>query len=240
MALVTYSRLGINARRLYWDIISHPNIQALWPMNEASGDILDRCVRTRLTGVAQGSGGTYGASLGNGFVGISLAASRIFQLAAVGPLNFERTDAFSILCVLNPNITTAGEILSTFSTTGIIYEITALRIVLASLYGGAANELRRDSDVALTNGTTYMLGMTYDGLSAVAGMILYRNGAVDASTAISNTLTNSITSGDTLLKIGARPDNTNLLNATLGFLAVFNAVLTANEILRYARLGGFA
>ena len=94
MALVTYSRLGINARRLYWDIISHPNIQALWPMNEASGDILDRCVRNRLTGVAQGSGGTYGASLGNGFVGISLAASRIFQLGAVGPLNFERTDAF--------------------------------------------------------------------------------------------------------------------------------------------------
>ena len=111
------------------------------------------------------------------------------------------------------------------------------------LFGLTSGLSRVRGNTALTNGTKYMIGSTADGTGGTAGILHYLNGVAESLTTVTNTLVGAgartadfaigahITGGSTY---GER------LNANgLGFLAVFNAVLTAREMRLYAHLAGF-
>lgn len=229
---------GPNPIALIEKILAHPNVVACWPMDEASGSILDRST-LRLTGTVTGSP-TYGVALGKGFRGVTLAAAPSFSFGDVSALAFERTSPFSILVLLNPNISAAGSIINKLNSAGYPgwrLDFTAAGLLYLDLRNSAGRCMTQ-SNAAPANGTLTLLGATYSGSSTVAGIILYKDGATYADTDQVDTLSAGTIIDTSPAQIGAIGAGI-LLNASLGLVAVFNAVLTAREMRDFAHIAGF-
>jgi hypothetical protein len=104
------------------------------------------------------------------------------------------------------------------------------------LYSAVANGLSVQSDTAVTNGTATLLGVTYAGTSAASGVIHYRDGVASADTdlitGLSATIVNSAAA-----QIGAISGAAGF-GGDIAFVAVFDAVKTAQDWRRFAYLAG--
>lgn len=239
----TFNRLGPAARQLFHDLIHDPNLVGLWVMNEAGGGtILDRCTLNRLDGTVTGNP-AYSKAIGSGFYGLDFdGTGDTVNLGHVEALNFERTDTFSTVTIVNPNISAEGEIIGQYDSLvdlpGWVFGMNASRQIFLRLSSAAGNVLEVRGGTALTNGTAYQVGFSYAATSAPADIILYVNGAAETPTTVSNTLSASIvTPAGVLARIGANSSQTaDEFNGDIGILAVFNAVKTAADFRRWAFL----
>ena len=237
--MATFTEQGPLAIALFEELIRHPSIQLLVPMNEASGSIIDRCVRNRLTGTVTGSP-TYGVDMGKGFKGVTLvrANSERFDFGNVSLLNFTGAAPFSILAVIKR--TTGGsagkQVILGKQDAGVgwrFYQETDGSLNIQLLDGGGSATW---GGATLTDGTLYQVVATYDGLAQVTSAKSYSNGVESTANPGSIPFTNVANAG--AVQIGANASSEHY-NGTLGLLAVFDAVLTPREIKQYAHMGGF-
>ena len=242
---VQYNQNKDAAKRLFRELIFSPNLAMLFVMNEKGGGTLyDRCLINRLTGTVNGNP-AYSKDIGN-FWGLDFDGTGDYvDLGSAAVLDFENNEAFSALCVLDPNVGgTTSNILSKRAVTGNQrgwnWQIAATtRLPMLILQSTATNRIVITGDNALTNGTDVMLGFTYTGSVAASGVTLYKNGATDADTDTADTLTTTIvaTSSGT---IGGVNGATDLMNGDIGFVALWDGrALSAVEMRRFAYLGGF-
>lgn len=224
--------------RLFEEVISSPNLVLLHLMNETSGALYDRGpwrYDATVSGVMTYSRpitAVYGAA----FNGVNAYAS----MGDVTNLRFERTNSFSVMVMVDPNVSALGEILSKWNgvNAGWALGINATRTWRLVLQNTATtNVLEVRSTNALANNTDIMLLVTYAGGSAPGSVVMYENGAAVAMTTVTNNLSASIANAVAAI-IGAQSDGTDLMSGDLGFLAVWNKVVSAEDARRYAFLAG--
>lgn len=244
---VQFNEQKPEAVRLFQSLIYSPNLVSLHPLNEKSGTvILDRCLVNRLTGGVLGNP-TYSKDIG-GFYGLDLDGTGdcVSLGTAIPSWAFERTDSFSGLCIINPNVSAIGHMVSQqhFSgaaDVGWAWYVTAGRLpglVLSNTTSGG-NLIRVESTTALTNGVPTMLGFTYTGTSLATGVTLYRNGVVDTDTDVVNALSASIISVSAVASIGAHLAGTKFFNGDISMATLWDRALSAAEMRLYASVSGF-
>ena len=236
--MATFSELGPNAIALIEAILAHPSIQACWPMNEASGSILDRCARSRLTGTVSGSP-AYGVDLGKGFKGLTFAAgSQAISFGDASALRFLWNTPFTFLFVVKPAFVGGFEYwLSKFDDGGVGWYVAVESGTGIDLYLQAAGPLRVRTNAIPANGTLTIFGITYDGSGAAAGVTFYKDGAVYADTDINDLLAGGSIANSVAVRLSRA--SASGVTCSQGILAIFNAVLTAREMRNFAHLGGF-
>ncbi|MCX6021500.1 MAG: hypothetical protein NTZ05_07180, partial [Chloroflexi bacterium] len=102
--------------RLFEDIIGSPNLVVLMPMNEQSGALYDRGPN-RYDAAVSGNP-AYSKSIICTY-GLDLDGTGDYaSMGDLSGLGFERTDAFSIMAMIDPNISALGEILSKWDGSG--------------------------------------------------------------------------------------------------------------------------
>ena len=239
----SFNRQPDRGARLFEEIIHSPSLVALWPMNEKSGTIFDRGPN-RLDGTVSGNptyskaiGPTYGLDLDGTGDYVTVAAAGV-----ASALDFERTSSFSMLAILDPNISAIGSIIGKRNDggdeEGWSWQLSATGVPIVTLQATAANRVVVTSNAALANGVDVMLGFSYAGTSAATGVVLYKNGAVDADTDTATPIDASILSTSFGVSIG-RIDAAFDFNGDIGFVAVWNKVVSAEDMRRYAFLAGF-
>ena len=233
----TYNILGNPPRHLLERVLVSPSLVFCAVLNEASGSVIDWGTN-RFTGTVNGNP-TYSKAIAVNYYGLDFDGTGDYvDFGNQAALDFERTDSFSGLAIVVPNISAVGAILSKRGTTGWEWNLNATVNPLVRLRNTATtNELQETANAALTNGTAYMLGFSYDGSSGSAGLILYKNGASDATTVNANTLTASIINS-TAVQIGAQ-DAASAFNGDICCVALWNRVLSAATMRQLAFLGGF-
>lgn len=239
----TYNTLGDRARRLFHNIIHDSDLVCLFPLNETTSTVYDRCSLHRMTGTVSGNP-TYSKSILSGqFYGLDFdGTGDLISLGDVSGLNFERTNTFSAVALVVPDdASTARVIVSKFDTTanrGWYFRLSSaasplLNVVLAN---GGANLLLAVSTTAVAEGSASMVGFSYDGSSTQAGTLFYINGVNDTNAGAAPSLSDTILTSDAA-QIGGR-DSTELWRGDLAFVAVFSAVKTAANFRRWAFLAG--
>lgn len=232
------------AAALAYNLKVDPDLVALWMMNEQSGIIIERCTKNRLNSASVNGAPTYSATLGD-FWGLSDAAVWL-GFGNQASLAFERTDAFSVLAIISPDAAN-GVIIGQYHTSatprGWMFfqgnDAAGNRRGQVDLEFQNANRIYVYTDVDYAVSTAVMVGFSYSGSGAASGVIFYRNGAVDASSVLADTLgANSIVS-TAPANIGAFDNGTYIWNGKIGPIAVFNAAKTAADFKRWAGLGGF-
>lgn len=157
-------------------------------------------------------------------------------------LSFPEPAPFSVVSVVNPSALTSTRGIYTrldFTTGNTKREIwfahDATLKLFCRLYDESAGAyIGRKSAVSLSNGTTYMLSMTYSGSGAASGIKLYNgstqvDNANDSSgvyVAMENTATLSRIGND----IAASGSGENWWSGSMGLVAVFSAELTATQL----------
>jgi hypothetical protein len=128
------------------------------------------------------------------------------SIAGQATYAFERTEPFSILTLVNPNITRSGgdaghamfsKLDSNSPNSGYEFSLewngakTWMHAFIINNFGG--NNLISVTGFAdIINATYYFLAMTYDGSSEAAGVKLYVNGAADTASIVNDSLSGSI------------------------------------------------
>ena len=243
--MATYNENKDAAKRLFRELIFSPNLAMLFVLNEKSGTVYDRCLVNRLTGTVNGNP-TYSKDIGN-FWGLDFDGTGDYvDLGTPTSLDFERTDAFSGLCVIDPNISAQGAILGKHTIAGTDrgweWFITAARLPSLVLESTTGNRIEVNANAAIANGTDRMLGFSYSGSSAASGVLLYDNGAAVADTDTEDTLSATIINTSNNAYIGAQHASPPvfLMNGDIGFVALWDGrALSAVEMRRFAYLGGF-
>lgn len=231
---------GTNARLLFHDLYSDPALISLWTLSEKSGTVYDRSKTNRLDGTVAGNP-VYSSALTNGFYGLNMDGTG--DWAAIGDvtaLDFERTNSWSILTVIRPNISAFAYIISKWANAGgWRYSLNASSQAHFQLFSPVdSTNLEITSDTALVNGTDYMLLVTYPGDSVAASVAHYVNGVVTAETVVANTLAANIDTANAV-RIGAATTGANNFVGIISMTAVFTGAKTAADAKRWAKLGGF-
>ncbi len=248
MAAPVWNLQKDRAAALIRNLQSDPNLVALWPMHEQSGQIHDWGTGNRLNSTAILSTPTYSNAIGD-FWGLGFdTTEKLVNIGNVSALNFERTSPWSGLVITNPaNMGAAARfLLGKFYADGWFLQVDGsdsnkLRFGLEH-QTGAWTKLHRTSTAGLTIGTPTMVGWTYDGSSTGAGAILYKDGAVLASTATADNLAATVQNTNPFV-IGAYSQTGAAANSpysgTIGLVVIFNTVKPLKDFYRWAALGGF-
>ncbi len=247
MAVTTFATQTGGARRLFHDIVHHPNLVMLHMLNETTGTTTyDRCTKNAITGTTSGSP-TLGASLGNGFSGMTFSAgsSQYVNLGTPSALAFNRTSPFSILVALSVNNTAVikriiGRV-NAATGGGWFLQFSAAEVLRFAFIGQTvANLIVVDANAASTTGALLLIGMSYSGSGAASGVTLYSAGAAIADTDTTDTMSDDPDYTGLSAGIGA---NLHALGSyydgSIGLIAVFNVATAAVEYKRWAGLAGF-
>jgi hypothetical protein len=231
-------------RELLADLFRDPHLVLLCPLNEESGEsIRSWRVTPRRSGTVNGSP-TYGVDLGNGIKGITFARASSHRVAFgdLDELDFGASSPFSVLALTKPvSITNAAAIVGKYdAVSGWVFGHDAsgrpILYIASNAVAGAAIIGRR-STTALVNGTTKMVGASYSGSGVVGGIAIYGDGTAESTADDFTTALGTVTNSHDV-RIGAQADSTAHLDASLAFVAVFNAAKAAHEFRRWAWLAG--
>lgn len=232
-----FNILGSPARDLFHNLWIDPNLVDLFPLNEKSGTIYGRSKTNRLTGTVSGNP-TYGKAIAQGFVGLDFDGTGDYVVLS-GGLAFERTDTFSGLAVVTTDDVAADSVLvGKANTTGWYWGVDSSQRPFLTLTTAASGAIRVNANAALTVPTAYMIGFSYSGSGAAAGVLVYRNGLVEADTDATDTLAGDIANAASA-QISGINGNNNLWSGDQSFVVLFNAVKTAQDFRRWASLGRF-
>ncbi len=170
------------------------------------------------TANAMESGDLSPGQVGNGLL-FDGSNSEYVNFGNVSALNFERTDAFSGSAIVNTSDTTplAQTIISKLDLTGPSYggwglqlfrrstlDSTSLTLFLINDASGSSNLIEVNAGAAaITANATYHVAFTYDGSSSSGGVKLYINGVLQTNTVVSDTLSATIQTSESV-SLGAR------------------------------------
>ena len=165
------------------------------------------------------------------FTGSGLATTTNTTIA-----NFSGFTPFSIGVWINlTNSTGSDGIVGNIGTspafTGWSFELDGLDrselFVVNNHTGGNAAEANNPS--AVSSGVVRYLVWTYDGSGSTSGMKTYIQALLGTTNSFLNPLTSSAANG-TPIVIGARPDGSNPMMGGMGYLALYNCVLTSTQV----------
>ena len=233
-----FNLLGKRSTQLIHDCLTDHNsgnLAMLLRLNEKSGNPIDLCERYKVAGVATGLG--YSQTLSTGVIGVSASGANQIAIGDVAPLDFENTQAFSMMAVVNGTWNSAAYPFFKYdgTTAGYYWRIgsTGLRGLLVAVNAAATDWFAVDSTVALTASATTIIHVTYSGSKTRAGARLFTNGAAD-------TLTNTGTA--TLTGNSANAISADLLKTFLGnkcaIFGFWDAVLSVEDVARHAYVLG--
>lgn len=239
-AVIPARSLGTPARRLFEDLVYDPDLQLLLPCNEASGSLVDRCVRNQLTATVTGAP-VYDADLGRGFRGVTLnGTTDSFSLGSV--FSYEYTQAFSLLAVVKPAV---GSIQTVYAkedsgiTRGIFWYIDASGNLVFNEMNSNTNLITVSGPAAMASATQYVISVSYTGSGLASGVTQYKNGAALAPTVVSDTLGAATIINSAPARIGARGTSPNLwYSGSIAMVALFNAAKSAADHRRWAAMAG--
>lgn len=239
--MAVFNQLGPHAQALFWDLISDPNLETLWVMNETGGGtIYDRCTKNGTNGTVNGNP-AYSKAISNHFYGLDFDGTGDYvDFGNVSALNFERTAAFSAVAIINPNVSADNCIVSKHNgTSGWEFSMNASRNLVVQLTNtDTTNEIVVTSTSALTNGTATLVGFSYSGSSAASGVTLYVDESSYADADTTDNLAATIqTSGS--VQVAARNSGA-AFNGDIAMVAIFSAAFSGPDFQRWGWLGGFS
>jgi len=214
-------------------IFSIPNLVAYYPLDETSGNAINRAPATygglngTLTSTIQGTQGQRG--LGYTFDG----ANSVVNMSPNS--SFDITTNFSGFALIKPNSFgegNAGRIFNKMNAGLIGYDfvIVATNSVMRLIKDTDSNKSSDNSTI--TTGVFQMVGFSYDG----ANIYYYKNGALVGSPAS----TQNATTNAENFSIGNRPDQSRTFDGIIQHVGLVNRVMTIAEHLRLAQLAGLA
>ncbi len=211
-----------------------PALLAFWQLNDAAGvstyadSATSPHTLTKVGGITSGStalitGSTDTSCLFNGSTGYAQTA------AAVASMNFDRTKAFGVECILKLASATGEQIIvgnidASGAFTGWEVSVTGgqLQFILSSAYPTSVIQVVSSAAV-ISAGTRYHVVFQYDGSSSAAGVVMYVNGTFVTMTTIQDTLTTATTTTQKVT-VGARSSSapSSPFNGNLQELAVYD------------------
>ena len=223
-------------------------LQASWNMTAASGNEADSVGSATLTqhnAPATASGVVlpepYDA-YGMYFPGLT---SSYISLGNTSALGFTQTTPFSILAVTTQTADVSATIINKFYASG--DNGWLLQLLSGGNLGKTWFVLKEKTGSQITVlgstsrslGTSYMVGVSYDGSNLNTGLVCYNNGTSDVGAQAGGPLgpvpTNSRAACIGVLDSG----NSSPFQGGIGLVAVFNSAKTAIDFRRWATLGGF-
>lgn len=133
--------------------------------------------------------------------------------------------AISVSAWVNPDATGGPRTIiskrSAWSSTGIPFELVIDGNEISARVIG--NSPLTTSGASITSGTTYHVGMTWDGST----LRIYKNGLQVTSTGVSGTVTNNSTD----VRVGILPDGTEAFSGSIDRVFVFNTAKSDTEML---------
>lgn len=210
-----------------------------WPMNEGSGStFVDNIGTTNLTS----SNVTYSVTSGMGSTAVAQFNGSSSSAHAAGvdsTLNFNGTQPMTV-CYWS-----AGATLASATAIGNLQTTSSFQGWEAG-YGGSGPEANflvvgavTTNQLTLTNTAASTSGLycwTYSGSLAPSGLLLYVNGALHSTTTTTATLTSGSTSTSAVY-VGSRSNSTNFYSGSMGYMRVWNQVLTSAQIATLFGLG---
>lgn len=152
--------------------------------------------------------------------------------------DFERTDSFSFEFWFKTATSGVEMILSkqlnsgTFRGWNVFIESGMITTALVS-DNGASNRLQKKTDSPFNDGSFHHVVVTYDGSSTLAGLLIYMDGSLAATTNITDNLSATIShAGDT--QMSGRGGANVVFTGTLDEVVIYNEEVSAvNVALRY-------
>lgn len=243
--MTTFSRLVQHGPETMAILRREKALQLLISGAETAGGVLKDHSPNRYHGTLVGSP-TQGVALTGGFRGVALdGASQYVTFGDLANLSFERTGAFSGVCVLNPNVSANGVLIGKMNglaAVGWLWGILSTRAPFLDLQvTDTTNECLVTSNTVLTNGTAVMIGFSKAaGTGAASEVAHYINGVAVADTDIINSLASGSLDNAVGVVIGATVAPDTYLNANaVGLLAMFNEAKTAQFFRTLAAISGF-
>jgi len=231
-------------------IANNLGLVGYWSMDDATGTIATDSSILRNSATWSGSGGANTTpSWAKGQRGYALnfdGTDDNLSLATESNFDFERTQAFSVVSWVKPNVTRSGveagynifsklDHLTPFRgfEFGIDWNQEAklnkstLKFFLINTF--MTNFIDVNGNTDLQNGIWYHLAVTYDGSSTASGTKMYIDGASEAVTANYNNL-NATTLNNITPRIGSRNAAGVYMKGSIDDVRVYNRELSATEI----------
>ena len=221
---------------------------AYWNMTESSGNAADSAGSNTLTAMNTPTT-LFGVVLpepydayGMYFPGLT---SSYISLGNTSALGFTQTTPFSILAVTTQTADVSATIINKFYASG--DNGWLLQLLSGGNLGKTWFVLKEKTGSQITVlgstsrslGTSYMVGVSYDGSNLNTGLVCYNNGTSDVGAQAGGPLgpvpTNSRAACIGVLDSG----NSSPFQGGIGLVAVFNSAKTAIDFRRWATLGGF-
>jgi len=166
-------------------------------------------------------------------------SNEYIQIGNVSELDFERTDAFSIVAWIKIDPTATGDraIVAKHSTTGYLFYHQSTGQLRVFMRDSGANIMTRTTSATLDTGDWLHVAMTYDGSSANSGITLYIDGELAASSGSGGPLAATLANSHNF-RIGV---NNSVLYDWVGQMAevaVFDKELAWYEIREIYRSSG--
>lgn len=213
-----------------------------WAMNDGSGSAFaDSCgtsnTETLVTGTL-----TWASNAGLPGTTATFSSTAYAVGANQTATNFDGTTPFSVsVWAKIPNTTSTHTFISSLdpATSFRGWELSAntgtgaVEILLVNTVGTNAVQLQGPT---LTAGTLYNLILTYDGTKTAAGTKLYINGTVQSTSTLANNMTGTM-ANTKAVALGARVDGSNSINGLLGYVRIWNRVLSSTDVSNYFAAG---
>ena len=216
-----------------------PNCYAQWHLDESTGtDIADSSGNAR-DGTTTGSPTWEAGKLNN-----CLLFNGSTQYATFGNIAaFERTDSFSLECWFRCNVAaTTGYVISKMNAAVVGYGLaligSAVRMGIWGTDGPFSQGFTRITTPTYADGNWHHVIATYNGNSAVSGVVIWVDGAQPATTTAGTTPIPTSIVTTQALQICGRTRLEVLFNRNIDEVVIYNKVLTRQDVLfRYN--GGF-
>ena len=208
---------------------------AHWHLNETSGTLVSDSSGNGHNGICVNmEDSDWQAGKLNNCLAFNLDVSEADEYVDMGNIaNWERTQAFSVECWMNS--TQSGEnnaMIARYNADLVGWLVCdylghiALNLVAPSPYGS----IFKYTNASFNNGNWHHVVVTYDGTSLAAGVNIYVDGSLQASTVLSDSLSGSILNSVNLRLASSETVGALRYRGKLDEVLLYEAVLSANEI----------
>lgn len=220
-----------------------------WPMNETSGNVAIDYASTAHNGTYGGTSYTLANSSGPFSSTDSLSKGAYLQTSAymkvgnIAALDFTKTSTFSaeawVYLTATPasNSVLLGKAKSAANFEGYWFYIDTSGRPRLDMYDSNANVKSRTANQALTNNAWHHVAFTYSGTNSATGITLYLDGSVCTYSSTSDTAYTADISNTGNFSVGASNAAVSFLSGTYANAAVFNFVLSAQEVSNHYNYG---
>lgn len=213
-------------------ILRVTNVIGHWHLNESTGSTVSDDSGNGNDGTATNmeNGDWVTGKLNNGLV--FGGTDEWVDLGAIA--DFERTDSFSLEFWFNTTTSSAQMILSkqlnagTYRGWNVFIESGLITAALIS-DNASSNRLQKKTNSTFNDGSWHHCVVTYDGSSTLAGLLIYMDGSLAASTNVTDNLSATI-SHATNAQISGRAGANVVFVGTVDEVVIYNFTLTSGNV----------